>query len=319
MSESEHEIQDETEGRESGLLHRVFPADITSDGRTVDVRIVPYNERAVANDGGGGSARGIPYEEEFLAGAFTNQLKAPNRVLANFEHQPGIGGVVGHGTALREEADGFYGSFRMHETNDGDKALTLVREGVLDGVSLEFLPIKTFRTAAGVVQRAKAHLDSVAFCRNPAYKSAKVLAVREEILLDETLLPVLPDPAMLERYERLGFELPERYQTTEDDEELLQRAMVEMAWDGSASRWPTAEAYCSASAIDLNPPGQPKTKSMCHLPFHEPNGDVNINGVRAALSRLGQGDPQDASQAQRDRARAMLERILQRFNSQSGN
>lgn len=319
MSEPEHEIQDETEGRGSGLLRRVFPADITSDGRTVDVRIVPYGERAIANDGGGGDARGIPYQEEFVAGVFTHQVRAANRVLANFEHQPGIGGVVGHGIQLREEQDGFYGSFRMHETNDGNKALTLVREGVLDGVSLEFAPVKSLRTAAGVVQRVKAHLDSVAFCRNPAYKSAKVLAVREEILLDETLLPVLPDPQILERYERLGFELPERYQLAEEDAELLQRAMVEMAWDGSASRWPTAEAYCSASAIDLNPAGQPKTKSMCHLPFREPNGDVNINGVRAALSRLGQGFPTDASQAQRDRARAMLERILQRFNAQKGN
>lgn len=207
------------QGRESGLLHRVFPADIaTGDGRTVDLRIVPYGEIAVSNDGGGGLARGVAYEEEFVAGVFSHQLKAANRVLANFEHQPGIGGVVGHGILLREEADGFYGSFRLHETSDGDKALMLVKEGVLDGVSLEFAPVRSIRSAAGVVRRLKAHLDSVALVRNPAYKSAKVLAVREEILLDEALLPLEPDPEMLARLERLGLELPERYQSVEEED-----------------------------------------------------------------------------------------------------
>lgn len=220
MTELTEEIQDTNEGGESRLLHREFAAEISaSDGRTVDVRIVPYGETAIAADGGAGQARGIPYEEEFVAGVFNHQLRAANRVLANFEHQPGIGGVVGHGIALREESDGFYGSFRLHETNDGDKALTLVREGVLDGVSLEFAPVKSTRTRAGVVQRQKAHLDSIALCRNPAYKSAKVLAVREEILLDEDLLPNAPDPEVLERLERLGFALPDRYRTTTTTEE----------------------------------------------------------------------------------------------------
>ncbi len=219
MSEPQHEFQ-EIEGRESGLLRRVFPADISAgDGRTVDVRIVPYGERAWANDGGGGLARGVAYEEEFVAGVFNHQLKAANRVLANFEHQPGIGGVVGHGTLLREDSDGFYGSFRLHETTDGDKALTLVKEGVLDGVSVEFAPVKSMRTATGIVQRVKAHLDSVALCRSPAFKSAKVLAVREEIMLDESLLPIQPDPDVLERLVSLGIELPERYQPTEQVDE----------------------------------------------------------------------------------------------------
>jgi HK97 family phage prohead protease len=217
MSQPEYEL--DTEGGESGLLRRVFPAEIApGDGRTVDLRIVPYNEQATANDGGGGLARGIAYEEEFVAGVFSHQLKAANRVLANFEHQPGIGGVVGHGILLREETDGFYGSFRLHETTDGDKALMLVKEGVLDGVSLEFAPVRSMRTAAGVVRRLKAHLDSVALVRNPAYKGAKVLAVREEIMLDEALLPLAPDPVMLERLRELGLELPERYQKAEDGE-----------------------------------------------------------------------------------------------------
>ena len=45
-------------------------------------------------------------------------------------------------------------------------------------------------------------------------------------------------------------------------------------WDGSASRWGTAEAYCSACLIDVNPKGQKKVKGLCHLPVKEPGGGV---------------------------------------------
>ena len=41
-------------------------------------------------------------------------------------------------------------------------------------------------------------------------------------------------------------------------------------WDGSASRWGTPEAYCSACLIDVNPKGQKKVKDLCHLPVKEP-------------------------------------------------
>jgi HK97 family phage prohead protease len=204
-----------------GVIRRTFHADMTAgDGRTVDVRIVPYGERITHNDGLGGVPVGVPYEEEWVFGAFTHQLKAANRVLANFEHQQGLAGVVGHGLALREDKDGLYGSFRIHETPDGDKALTLIREKVLDGISLEARPGKSVRTAAGVVRRIKAHLRAIALCREPAFASAQVLAVREEaeIMFDEDLLPVAPNPELLERCRRLGIELPQRYQAHPDEQ-----------------------------------------------------------------------------------------------------
>ena len=115
------------------VIVREFAAELTaSEGRTVDVRIVPYGERITHNDGLGGVARGVDYTEEWMPGVFSHQLNAANRVLANYEHQEGIAGVIGHGIALREEADGFHGSFVLHDTPDGDKALLLVRQGVLE-------------------------------------------------------------------------------------------------------------------------------------------------------------------------------------------
>jgi len=194
------------------LMIRTFAADITAgDGRTVDVRIVPYDETITHNDGHGGVPKGIPYQEQYVQGVFAHQVNAANRVLANFEHQPGLAGVIGHGLTLREAADGFYGSFKIHEGPDGDKALMLIKEDVLHGVSVEAKPVKSVRNAAGLVQRIKANLVNVAFMREGAYSRAEVLAVREAAtLMDEELLPVQFDPALMERCKALGLKLPER-------------------------------------------------------------------------------------------------------------
>lgn len=214
MSTAETDIlEQDTEAAERPFLVREFAAELTSgDGRTVDVRIVPYGERAIASDGLGGVARGMPYEEEWMPGVFAHQGNAAHRVLANFEHQRGIGGVVGHGVALREEADGYYGSFKLHDTADGDKALMLVKEGVLGGVSLEAFPAKSVRSRTGVVQRVKAHLRGIALCRQGAFEGARVLAVREQQILDEAIVPVDLDPETVERCRRLGIDLPQRYE-----------------------------------------------------------------------------------------------------------
>lgn len=212
------EIQETTETPERAFLVRAYDADIAAGtGRTIDVRIVPYGETATVNDGFGGVARGVPYQEQWMPGVFNHQLNAANRVLANVEHQLGIQGIVGHGLALREASDGFHGSFKAHENADGDKALMLVNEGVFSGISLEAQPVKNIRTSAGVVQRVKANLRGIAFCRQGAFAGAQVLAVREahNVVdeIDESLLPVDMDPETVERCRRLGISLPQRYQT----------------------------------------------------------------------------------------------------------
>ena len=203
-----------------GLIHREFVAELTAgEGRTVDVRIVPYGERIEHNDGLGGVPRGVMYREEWMPGVFAHQLNAANRVVANYEHQGGLGGVVGHAVALRDSTDGFHGSFVLHDTPDGEKALLMVKQGVLGGVSLEAAPVKNVRTRDGVVQRIKANLRAVALTRFPAYQNARVLAVREEptFVWDEELLPAeLPDE-VVERCRRLGIKLPQRFEAHPDE------------------------------------------------------------------------------------------------------
>jgi hypothetical protein len=93
---------------------------------------------------------------------------------------------------------------------------------VLRGASVESYWLKSVRSAAGVVQRVKAHLEAVAICRQGAYPSAVMTGLRtgevpDEILLDEELLPVNPDPEMLARCRALGIRMPQRFEAHPDD------------------------------------------------------------------------------------------------------
>ena len=208
------ETEMKTETPERAFLVREFAAELTpGDGRTVDVRIVPYGERIRHNDGHGGLPPGVFYSEEWVPGAFSAQDKAAHRVLVNVEHDPSFVGVVGHGLTLREQSDGYYGSFTIHDTPEGNKALMLINQGVYDHISLEARPLKSIRTLDGVIQRVKAHLRNISLTRYGAYEGARVLAVREEEIEDEFVIESHnPDPELLERCRALGITLPQRYE-----------------------------------------------------------------------------------------------------------
>lgn len=322
---------------------REFPVEFAAvgDGRTIDARIVPYNISARVSD----PPDFTPYEEAFVPGAFERQLNAPNRVniWLNFEHEQGIRGVIGHGVELQERADGLYGSFRVHDNPDGDKALSLVREGLLTGLSLEFASLRS-RVVDGVTQRVRAHIDKVALCRaeKAAYEGAAVLALREGAE-DEAweqdvhrYLGISKDdmvdmPAeQLERVKQTAEEMrrtaeslneepepePEPEESSAVDEtlsrlgyeKLLKRAVVKTTWDGSAARF-SDEEYQKSCLIDRG--GEAPPKERCSLPVLEPNGDLNVNALGAAASRLSQTQ---ASSEQKSAAA----RKLMRYYGQAG-
>jgi uncharacterized protein len=167
--------------RGAPLLVRSFELQLDSDnGRTIEARIVPYNVPTTVADDPRHGGSGVPYTETWLPGAFEAQVRASGRpkVLLNFEHEPGLRGIVGHALELRDERDGLHGSFSVHANSDGEKALHLIRENVLTGLSLEALPLRTVKRG-NVIERVKAHLDKVSLCRIPAFATAQVLAIRE--------------------------------------------------------------------------------------------------------------------------------------------
>ncbi len=245
MSATEHEIENETQRPERAVAIRRLDAQIEAgDGRTISFRIAPFGEHATCADGLGGLPKGVPYQEELMPGLYDKQVRAANRVLLNFEHQQGIAGVVGHGLELAQRSDGYHASFRIHDSADGDKTLMLVKEGVLQGASVESHWLKSIRSASGVVQRVKAHLEAVAICRQGAYPSAVMTGLRtdeipDEILLDEALLPIVPDEEMLARCRALGIRIPQRYQA--HPEETDTPAVTGTSEDGTRQTQANAE------------------------------------------------------------------------------
>ncbi len=199
-------------------VHRVVDFDMGGgDGRTLHTRIVPWDTPATVAD----PPDFIPYQEMWAKDAFDKQLNAANRVnvLMNFEHEKGIGGVVGRGVELRKENDGLHGVFRMLTSQDADKALELVHEEILTGLSLEASVRRVSRTA-DIVVRQDARLVNVALCRNPAYAEARVLAVRQEAEEEPPAVReqiVIPPPLDVERLQKLGMTIP-RLAPSDDDE-----------------------------------------------------------------------------------------------------
>lgn len=293
------DAQEEAVERET--IVREFPVEFSEgDGRTLEARIVPFNTPTVVRDNGG-----EPYTETWLPGAFENQTRAANRVLLNFEHEPGLGGVVGHGTDLVERDDALYGTFRVLDGPDGDKTLQLVNEGMLTGISLEAVALRSVKRGS-IVQRVRAHLDKVSLCRFPAFKEAQVLAVREGEPEPEEPEPAPepePVPAVAERsqvdevLERVGYA------------PLLTRVIVRTPWDGSAARFEDEE-WRRSCILDRGADFE-TAKQRYGYPVLEPSGDLNINGMHAAAARLNQAS---ASPAQK----AAAARKLIRYYNQAG-
>ena len=151
-----------------------------------------------------------------MPGVFDHQLRAPNRIHANYEHMSGPANIVGHGLTLRSEADGYHATFDIHPTDAGNNTLALLRAGALPAVSLEARPVRNVKRG-DIVQRVKANLRGMAFCRQGAFAGAQVLAVRAEDdgpeqTLDAGLLPVDMDPKLVERLRAQGMKLPSRYE-----------------------------------------------------------------------------------------------------------
>lgn len=88
------------------------------------------------------------------------------------------------------------------------------------------------------------------------------------------------------------------------------------SWDGSESRWASADDYCASSLIDENPAGQPKTKALCKLPVRNPGrGSYSIPAMQAAFAALRGG--RGGVQASEDSKRKAMDRLM-RLYSEAG-
>lgn len=158
---------------ETASMSRAFAADLSirSDGRTVHGIVVPFGKVARVSDGG------PTYDEGFERGAFSKTLRqrGPARVKLLMHHdrtEP-----IGVARELEEQDSGLYGAFRVSETERGDEALTLLRDGVLDSFSVGFAPVQHVKRGR-VTWRTEVGLREASLVTFPAYEDALVGGVR---------------------------------------------------------------------------------------------------------------------------------------------
>jgi HK97 family phage prohead protease/HK97 family phage major capsid protein len=152
--------------------------------REIDVRLAPF-DTPIETVGG---------PEEITAGAFRGT--APEDVyLMGMDHEIGLGlgqdgkpvmtrPRAGRALSIEEREDGGYATFRVAKTAIGDRILEEIREGLVNGVSVEMGANRRVRTEKRNGRRTSvvefADLRGLSPTYKPAYAQAQVLAVRSQ-------------------------------------------------------------------------------------------------------------------------------------------
>jgi HK97 family phage prohead protease len=123
--------------------------------------------------------RSQQYAEVFSHGAFSGCEKNPGRCRVNLHHQRER--VVGKALSLDPwDERGLTGTLRLARTRDADQALALAEDGILRRLGRLPGPLpggETWETR-GRRRISRAELDHIGLTPDPAYETAKVLAVR---------------------------------------------------------------------------------------------------------------------------------------------
>jgi HK97 family phage major capsid protein len=141
-------------------------SEVSDDGRTVTVRLVPWDRPHPVADRAGRQQ----YIETFVRGGLQVDL---DRVLVEREHD---GPIVGLLTSVEDRPDGLYGTIRMSRSAVGSDTLADIEARILRAVSVDFLDDPLPPGTQNVI-RSSAQLRRVAFVMEPAL-DAPVLSVR---------------------------------------------------------------------------------------------------------------------------------------------
>jgi len=140
--------------------------------RIIELMVTPYEEEALV------PFQGRMVTEVFSQGAYDGIERRANRIRANRDHD--VARTVGRALRFRSSEAGLAAELRIAQTELGDETLALADDDCLDA-SAGYLPMgpdgESWETRNRVRIR-KAWLGHIALVPEPAYESARVLAVR---------------------------------------------------------------------------------------------------------------------------------------------
>ena len=132
-----------------------------SDGLTLEGIAVPYGDIIDTWDGAETFDRDCEFEDATAAKLC-------------YQH----GDVIGRLVSAESLDDGLHITARISATAQGRDAATLISDGVLDSLSVGFIPVTDERDKAGVTHRRKVRLLEVSVVSWPAYENAKLTGQR---------------------------------------------------------------------------------------------------------------------------------------------
>lgn len=165
---------------------RSFEVRLEADTMEFVGLAVPYGQRA--NIGG-------VYEEEFAPGA----IRSVEGVKVFWQHEEVIGKLI----SGRDTEAGFEVRGAISDIPLGRQAHTLLRDGVIDKLSVGFVPIEQTREG-NVITRTSVLLREVSLVNFPAYDGASISEVREENPVTNPVADSTPnekEPSMSENME----------------------------------------------------------------------------------------------------------------------
>jgi HK97 family phage prohead protease len=191
----------ELEYRDSQVAGVSFP------DRTIELVVMPYETETLVN------LRGRMVTEVVARGAFDGIERRANRVRVNRDHD--VTRTVGRAVAFHpSRQEGLVAEIRIAQTELGDETLQLADEQCLDA-SAGFLPMPGGEQWPRKALRrlTKLWLGHIAMTPDPAYESARVLAVRsaEQPPAAERIPTPNLDTFRLRELERLAADLDRRY------------------------------------------------------------------------------------------------------------
>lgn len=151
--------------------------------RSFEVRSVDTEARTV-------TGIAVPWDDEIrVAGWFDDYFESVRRGACEArEGEPKLfwlhRAAIGKVTATRDTDEGWEITARISQTPTGDEAYTLLRDGVIDRMSIGFEPIEQLETkdddGKKHITRTRIRVREVSLVPFPAYDGAKVAAVRSE-------------------------------------------------------------------------------------------------------------------------------------------
>lgn len=212
------------------------------------------------------------------------ELPLPPRIPINHDHKIGVLSTVGSAVPTLDKDGNLRVEGSFASTPAGQEVRTLVREGHIATMSVEFLQYWR-EDDEGRRIPGKRTLTGGAFTPIPANPNAVVLSAKSALSVDD----------IAKRLDEL----------TALVKSLVDKAVAEQAWNGSASRF-TIEQWRESCLI--GPLGDPENKSSYKLPVKEPNGDINRNAVHSAASVLAGG--RGGVDAPADEIRSAAQRLV---------